>query len=511
MRRLASLSLCVSLFIASVARVELCSAQSAARFYPDSDGDGVIDELEVANGTNPHDRGSMLNLSTAPICSSWNSFWYGHINVFEYANRTGVPLDLVSTLFSPFGQELGSYELHLDGFAQLDLLQDFFEVPGDSYGLACGSEGKTGPYEGRAVHYKLARGTTLQAPAFEFAFPIEGTNGRSGTQAVTYNTYHPSQEAGGFSLFRTNWVVLSNLDSTVQTGFLRIYDHLGNEVATIPLSIEGRGERHFGAHTLGYDQVGQVRWEPADPTKRSALRSIRYYYDNFVGEPGFQSAAAIDGAVGSGEELTVAVDGTSGWEVIEIANTLPIPVNIEFTAWWEYGVELATVSIKLEAYETRNFILANFFPPSLRGTIRLRGDKPESLVAYIMHYGKDSTGAVTHAYGTRVIEAAGNNLRSSYNTFLNQGCEIQLANATAAPVDATVTQRAQEGDLIGQYSLHILSHGSVQFDLCSRSPVDRYGTAVVTTPAAGQVVGTVVRIGQGEQYRFTTPLLPSSS
>ena len=511
MDKVASLSLCVILFVAVVAPFDGISADPISLLDPDSDGDGITDDVELMHGTNPHDRGSALGVSTLPICSSWNSFWYGHLNIFEHANRSAVPLDLRSTLFSPAGHALGSQEVHLNGLAQFDLLQDVFNIPNDSYGLACASEGATEAYEGRAIQYKLVRGTTLQAPEFEFAFTLEGTSGHRGAQAVTYNTYHPSQETGGFSLYRTNWVVLSNLDSVGQTGLIRIYDHLGNEVASVPLTIEGKGERHFAAHTFGLDQVGQVRWEPADPTKRAALRSIRYYYDNFVGEPGFQSAAAIDGAVGSGEELMVPVDGTTGWEVIEIANTLPIPVNIEFTGWWEYGVELATASIKLEAYETRNFLLAGIFPPSLRGTLRLRGDRPESLIAYVMHYGRGNAGSVSHAYGTRLIEAAGNDLRSSFNTFLDQDCEIHLANATGAPVDATVAQRTLEGELIGQYPLHIVAHGSVHFDLCRRSAADRYGTVVVSTPIAGAVVGTVVRIGHNEQYRFTTPLLPSSS
>ena len=248
---------------------------------PDSDDDGVIDGQEIEDGSNPLDRGSAILKRDKTLCAEWNGF-LGMWNVVEHVNTGSTKLNLTSTLQDDSGSAQTPVPFSLKAGYQSDLLvHGLTGFQANRYGLICSTatNGQPGDLDGRMVFYKPDAATG----GYQFALAMPLGTGLIGPQAVPYNTYQPSLDPADASHLAANWIQLTNLGASKQTGTLAFYDREGVEITRQAVTLKAGARFDYSAHDLaGLKQVGLVEWRPASTTARFQLRNVRYYYLSLI-------------------------------------------------------------------------------------------------------------------------------------------------------------------------------------------------------------------------------------
>ena len=476
----------------------------------DSDDDGVIDGQEVAEVTNPLDRGSVLARRNKTICTEWNGF-LGMWNVLEHVNTGTKKLSMESEIHDIFGVAQAPVTFGLKSGYQYDLLvHDLAGFEADTYGLVCSTatNGQPGELDGRMVFYKPDAATG----GYQYAFALPLGNGLNGRQYVPYNTYQPSLDPGDAGNLAANWIQLTNLGATKQTGDLVFYDQAGGEISRQAVKLKAGARFDYSAHDIaGVKQVGLVEWIPAGNTALFQLRNVRYYYraDGVFVPLGddFDSAFQLEGVVGSGELLTVPLDTNGSSAVLELANTLAEEVKAEVTIYAASGGSmLHQQTYRLKPHATYHLITDSILEGG-QGIATVKGNKPASVIATAMQYRRTATFGLENAYGTQASEALGTAMRGSYNTFLKQGCRLLMANPTATEARATISMKRYDGTNVelGRL-LAVPAHGLTDYDLCGEDEENVYGVVTVQPEIPNTIFATVLRIGESEQYRFPTPV-----
>ena len=485
-------------------------AQGTDPLSADTDRDGSSDSEELANGTNPLDRGSVLPKRDKTLCAEWNGF-LGMWNVMEHVNTGTRKISIESTLHDLFGVAQAPVTFGLKSGYQYDLL--VHDLPGfaeNSYGLICSTatNGQPGDLDGRMVFYKPD--TTTGGYQFAFAMPLG--NGLKGPQYVPYNTFQPSLDTEDAGNLAANWIQLTNLGSTKQTGNLVFYNQAGTEIAKQSVTLKAGARFDYSAHDIaGLKQVGLVEWIPAQNGTPFQLRNVRYYYraDGVTVPLGddFDSAFQLEGIVGNGQLLTVPMDTTSSSAVLELANTLAEEVRAEVSIYAAAGGEaLHHQTYKLAPHATYHLITDSILNGS-QGIATVKGNKLASVIATAMQYGRTETLGIQTVYGIQASEPLGTTMRGSYNTYLKQGCRLLMANPTSAEVIATVAMKRYNGTTVklGE-DFAVPAHGLTDYDLCSQDQGNVYGVVTVQPATPNTIFATVLRIGENEQYRFPTPV-----
>ncbi len=471
----------------------------------DADGDGVSDDQETSDGTDANDRGSFLPRLEQEVCAEWNGFLGGMWNIQELVNRSSQPLKLLSTLYDIDGQPRGQREFEIPGGQQFDLaVHDLEGWTRDSYGKVCNtilSAGMVGALDGRMVYYKPA-----VDGGFQFAFAMPFQSGLRGEQFVFFNTFQPSMKPADAANPVANWIQLSNLEGHTQSGELVFYDMEGMELGRESVQLPAGGRRDYSAHRFGASRVGQVQWKPEGDDARVQLRNVRYAYDNTTSRESFAGAFQLEGALGSGRELSAPVDTSIGSAIVEIGNTLAEVVNVQVRVFDEQGTLKADLVRSLPPHASWHLIADNILNGG-RGSVIIRGSEQNSIVGTVMQYGRSSEGAMLYLYGIQAKEPLQSTFRGSYNTFLNQGCELMLVNPTTAPVYAVIEMKNYLGEyVLPGRNLTVPAHGMHRESLCHNDSVDRYGVVTVYGGAAQALNATLIRVGENSSFRFPTPV-----
>ena len=479
-------------------------------FNSDSDDDGILDGEEVTEGTNPTDAGSKQVPRDTILCTEWNGF-LGMWNVLEHVNTGTQKLAVETKLHDIFGEEQTPVIFGLKSGYQYDLLvHDLAGYQTDSYGLICSTatNGQPGDLDGRMVFYKPDAATG----GYQFAFAMPLGNGLIGPQFVPYNTYQPSLDPADAGNLPANWIQLTNLGASKQTGDLVFYNQAGTEIARQEVTLKAGARFDYSAHDLaGLKQVGIVEWRPASTTAQFQLRNVRYYYraDGVTMPLGddFESAFQLEGIVGSGQVLTVPLDTANASSVLEIGNTLNEEVKAEVSIYAATGgTALHHQTYKLKPHATYHLI-ADSILNGRQGIATVQGNQPGSVIATAMQYGRTETLGIQTVYGIQASEPLGTTMRGSYNTYLKQGCRLLMANPTSAEAIATVSVKRYDGtEVIYGNSYRVTAHGLTDYDLCAQEQENVYGVVTVQPQTPNTIFATVLRIGENEQYRFPTPV-----
>jgi len=477
---------------------------------PDSDGDGIHDGQEVMDGTNPTDLGSRQATRPTTLCAEWNGF-LGMWNVLEHVNTGTRKISIESTLHDLFGADQTPVTFSLKSGYQYDLLvHGLTGFQANRYGLICSTatNGQPGDLDGRMVFYKPDAATG----GYQFAFAMPLGTGLIGTQSVPYNTYQPSLDPADASNLAANWIQLTNLGASKQTGTLVFYDRDGVEITRQAVTLKAGARFDYAAHDLaGLKQVGIVEWRPASTTAKFQLRNVRYYYraDGVtvpLGED-FESAFQLEGLVGSGQVLTVPLDTANASSVLEIANTRNEEVKAEVSIYAATGgTALHHQTYKLKPHATYHLITDAILNGS-QGLATVQGNKPGSVIATAMQYGRTETLSLQTVYGLQASEPMGTTMRGSYNTYLKQGCRLLMANPTSAEVITKVSMKRYDGTTVklGE-DFAVPANGLTDYDLCAQEQENVYGVVTVQPQTPNTIFATVLRIGENEQYRFPTPV-----
>lgn len=477
----------------------------------DSDGDGLDDGTEFLVGTNPHDRGSYLQVQAHKICSHWNGYLGNVANVYEEIDNANFSALLTNTMYDIAGTSLGSLGIFLQPNQEYDLLvHDQSGFSQSNYGAMCFSYPNVpAAIESRMIHYKAANGYTFSDLQFDLAIPFEGTGGKTGEQDTLFNTYHPSWDLSEANDNLANWIIVTNISDDAQGGTLTFFDSDGTELSSQHEDFAANAERHFAAHELGANRVGLVRWVPDDNDAKFSVHSVRYAYDNAQWNDSFFGGVALDGRRGNGQLIAVPVDAENSSAILEIGNTLDSAVTAVVTVYSAAGNELDERTVNLPAHGTHHLILDDILNGAA-GVATIDGSAAESIIAYALQYGRPG---LTYMYMTAAEELGGNDrLGGTYNSNLEQGCTLVLVNGSGSPVDSTIALYERDGDTVDAPSftdsVTIPAHGSSTLDVCSEVAADTYGTVVVENDTSHAIVGTMIRIGAptAHSYRFSTPL-----
>ncbi|MCB0323132.1 MAG: carboxypeptidase regulatory-like domain-containing protein [Bdellovibrionales bacterium] len=488
----------------------------------DTDNDGVSDGQEVTDGSNPLDRGSALPRLSRRLCSDWNGFLGGMYNVLEHVSTNSKALFIDTTLFRDDGWELSAEHNFVPRGTQFDVL--VHAMPGwrvNQIGQVCTfHSGQENELDGRMVYYHPRHGTHPSENRFDFAFAMPFTNGIRGSQFVPFNTFQPSYNATQQNNAVANWVQVANLENKSASGTLRFFDTRGKVMLSQEVRLAPNARQDIPAHQFGTNKVGTVGWFPAHSNQRFQLRNIRYFYDNPMLFDSFSTAFQLEGAVGSGEQLVVPIDTRNQSSVIELVNTSDSENRVVLTLYTPTGAAIQHFSVTLPPYGSHHVIADPIFPNSF-GQAVVQGSRRNSLLATAMQYGRGAAGELLFMYGILATEALGTELQATFNTYLGQGCRLQILNHTNRFQDFSVSavysdgrglRRSSGGDdetgdriVLGR-TITLNPFGNADYDLCSQAESNRYGVVRVQAGEPNSLSGHVIRVGVSDQYRFPTPM-----
>lgn len=479
----------------------------------DSDGDGISDAQETVDGTDKNDRGSKLPVLGTKVCAEWNGFLGGMFNIMEHVNLSNVVRQLSSSLYDIGGASQFTANFPVQSGAQYDLLVHDMEGRSlNSYGKVCSThDGAKGDLDGRMVYYKTETSSadiSVTADQFEFAFAMSFTNGHRGRQYVPFNTFQPSLNPAEAGNAVANWIQLTNLSESEQTGTMYFYDMGGALLANgVAVSLSGGARTDFSGHQFGANRVGIIEWRPENENIEFQLRNVRYYYDSSdVTVNSFVTASQFEGQVGSGRTQSVALDTNGSTAILEIANTASTAITADVKIYNNSGSLLDSRTLNLSAHASVHIITDSILN-GVQGMATIKASASDSVIATAMHYGRDAFAGITYMYGIPAKEALGNVLRGTYNTYLAQGCTLFLTNPTSQSQTVSIGMVRSDGNsVLSGHEETVPATGLLSFDLCSRDQADFYGVVTVQPSLVNTITGTVVRIGENDQYRFPTDL-----
>ncbi|MDD2943065.1 MAG: M12 family metallo-peptidase, partial [bacterium] len=476
---------------------------------PDSDSDGVTDGQEITDGTDPLDRGSAHMVLSTTVCGEWNGFLGGMYNILEHVNMSDHRLNISSTLYNLNGESKSNYNFGLNPGAQFDLLvHDLQGRDLNSIGQVCSTHnGNEGDLDGRMIYYKLS---SEPGETFDFAFALPFTNSTKGTQFVPFNTYQPSLDPTDAANPVANWIQLTNSGVSYKTGVLTFYDMTGQILNSLSVSIPGGARRDFSGHQFGPSLVGLVKWQPDDNSAPFQLRNIRYIYNNPNWQDNFSAAFQLSGAIGSGRQLFIPLDTASSSAILEVSNTSSLSENVTVNIRSSSGVVLKTITFSLPAYGSRHIVTDEYLNGSY-GSADIKGTRKGTLVAVAMQYKRTPTGGISSMYGIKGREAMGSVMKSSYNTYLGQSCKLTALNTKNSNQTLTLNMVGWDGTEIlspadPRATVGLPPYGTTEIDVCAFDSANNYGVVTLQSSTANAIVGSVVRIGANDEYRFPTPL-----
>jgi hypothetical protein len=480
------------------------ASNSVTVVSPDSDHDGVTDEQEAADGTDPHDPDSTIEHADGEYCLDWNGFLSSLSQIAEFRNASSAPVGLRVELRDYNGETHFSNSFILDAAEQRDFIVNGLDgfVP-DTYGTICAIV-TGGAGDGLDAQLSVY---AMNGASFDFAYSVSYSIARPGTQYVGYNNFYPSLNAFELANPRYGFVQIVNEETSAQTGELVYYDSEGTELRRISLEIPALSRRDVDTHTLGLDTSGLAIWSPSDNEAKFRVVLDRYFYDS-AGR--LIAAAAVPAKRGNGAEMTAAFDSTTKLPVLELNSAVDTATHVDVTVFNAAGEQLPSsgapsVSLDLPAHGTRHIVLSQFLPNGA-GSVRVKSSTASSLVSELMEYGLNSGLGLTFVSNTTPETAVGTSLRTSYNNYLG-GCTLRLANRSAGDQSVALRMTRYNGTVLPLASpVTVAANGTLAVDVCGAETEPAYGELLITPTSTGTIVGDLIRKNFGSSSEFHLPL-----
>ena len=251
-------------------------------------------------------------------------------------------------------------------------------------------DGSDGDVDGRMVYYKAPnpRLRSRMRKDFQFAFAMPLTNGKTGTQYVSFNTFQPSMRADEQENGVANWIQLTNVSEQAAGGWLRFFDGEGVQLGARRVDLESGQRFDSSGHVFGRNRSGMVEWMPDQPAARFQMRNVRYVYDNATWQESFTTAFQLEAQYGSGESLAVPLSTEGESSILEISNTLGTDVSTEVQIYGDDGLPIDHFVFALRPMGSRHIILDSVLGIGRKGLAVVKGGSPNSLAVVAMQYGK---------------------------------------------------------------------------------------------------------------------------
>ena len=469
----------------------------------DTDNDGALDGQEQTDGSSPLDPGSHKAILGNTICSEWNGFLGGMMNVMEHVSVGKTRVKWTTQLYNSAGVlgSTGNYVIPIG--SQYDIIAN--QLNGfayNSYGRLCSrlTEGEPGSIDGRMVYYK-----TDATGNYQFAVAMPFSNGEPGKQFVEWNTIQPSINTADNANIINNWIQITNLGTANEKGNVTIYTDKGSVLWTGGVSINSGGRVDIQAHRKA-QALGLALWKPVSKNTRFLVRNMRYYYDNSIGAESFSSAYQIEARPGNSQKLFAPFDTTEGKSVLDIGNTAAVEMASSVKIYSRTGKLLKSLTIKLAPQSTYSINLKKY-AVGQSGMVEVYASKLPGIVAVITQASLDANGSLINALAIPAAEPLGTELKGSYNTFLSQTCKLVLINSNDNAATFELSMRSSTGAIpLRGYKAQIPPKGSFELMLSDKAASNTYGTVSVVQKTPHSLVGQIIRIGNNASYRIVTPM-----
>jgi len=468
----------------------------------DSDGDGVQDGQELVDGSNPLDSGSFIESLGTTLCSEWNGFLDGMLNILEQVNLSSETINTNAVLYDITGNPVSSSGCQIAPGAQCDLLvHDMQGRDVNSYGRICLSHsGEEGELDGRMVYYKA----DAVPGDFQFAFSMPFTNGISGNQYVSYNTFQPSMNIFDATNIVANWIQITNNSERSQNGKLVFYNEAGAVISEQSVQIEAGARRDFPGHEVGTSRYGMIEWRPGNKQAIFQVRNIRYLYDNPWGLNSFATAFQLEGSIGSKGKQVVPLSTESSSAIIELMNPADTATTANVKIFSESGFLKESFDFFLAPKSSFHLVTDSILGLGERG-VGVVQSPDGSVMAVNMQYKRDTSGSIVSMHGVRARESLGFVLRGSYNTFLGQDSNLVLVNSSDQRSDVYLSMvRADGSAAVLGHSVSVPENGQAQVKLNDFDFSDNYGVVTVHSSGGGVISAWVNRNKPGN---FTIPTI----
>ena len=405
---------------------------------PDSDGDGVHNDQEVIDQTDPRDPGSFMLHLNSPAYTKYNTF-LDQFNFLELTATGENPVNATITLYDINGFEIpltNEQRIHtIAPLAQKDI--DIHSLVGkkDTYGVVKieFDQGIGTTLSGRMSNYKL----NSDGATYSFAFSKELRNPKRGVSFATANSFDPQGQ--GYTV--PNWLEIINLDTVGREFTYKLYLQDGSLQHSETITVPSLGEKDFPAgHTFG-EGVYLAEIIPTDGATNYFSTVTRYSSNEviFTGDS-FNFAIPIDARAGTSENIYVPITNKTGdcWRQtnwVEIVNTREKAVTATVEFYNLNGAVLSTQEISLKSKEQQHLnasgVLATLGNSS-SGSIRVKGSDRGSIISQGLVYYHDCGSNLTQTAYATSARIPGRNVQSgTFNTFLGIKNQLSIVSTTS--------------------------------------------------------------------------------
>lgn len=443
----------------------------------DSDGDGVNDELEGRDQTDPHDRGNFNLHLTSPAYTKYNTF----LNQQNYVELIAVgvrPVRAELTFFGIDGSVIGAYTVFLDRGEQFHVDVNAIVQKPDTYGLIRidFNEGQGAQLLGRTTSYR----TSTRGDGFAFAFTREFRNPTRGQTHVTSNSYDPQ----GNSRTVFNWIELINLDEFPLLFTHNIYSQAGHLLSSRLLEVPAQGELDVqGGHEFGQG-VFLNEFLPHNP-RAPYFASLTRYRLNEEGSD-YTYAFSLDAIAATQAEKYIPTFNRTGqcWSQsnwIEVVNTTSEPAPVTLTFRNSDSSLAAQQGVTIPPKAQMHFYASAFLPKGSTGWVGVTPWIPESIISQgLVYYHHCQANRLQTAFGIPASEPHRNLLQGTFNQYLGVQNVLSLINPNTASIsDGAVALYYPQTRYDYSFGLRGLSSRLGFINVQEPWAVDNYGTLEV--------------------------------
>ena len=460
----------------------------------DSDGDGVTDEDEIRDGTDPLDRGSYKARIQSPVNLLWNGF-LRMTNIVEIINPQQIPTTVKLTLIDVDGIP-HSRTIQVPAEDQMDIiLNDFPGFRVDSYGIF--RLEFEGALDGRIFFYRT--GTT--GSDFEFVFSLPFSDPLKGTSSVGFNTFQPSYRPDESDFGVANWLSIVNLDSIERQYSVKTYNQVGSLLAERLVSVQAgkRVDIEGGHTTAGRNVVGMHKIEPKHASAPYLAQLIRYGTSQPFGTlvNRYNFAVPLVAKSGTGRSIHMPISrqfGETNW--VEIANTSTQTVNTTVTLYNAFGQSVYSQVLSLAPLSQQHIHATEYLSEGEVGVASVRSGVTDSIVAQSMIYLRRADGSVSSMYAIQASEALESNVAGTFNRYLEMSNYLRVANMSDTDTLVTILVHAPEG--VSEYQLPLEGKGSTVLPMHDRNyfrtSSNTYGILTVEASGSAKIYSELVRM-----------------
>ncbi|MDD2942788.1 MAG: carboxypeptidase regulatory-like domain-containing protein [bacterium] len=436
-----------------------------------------------------------------PAYALWNGF-LGMINILEVMNTGDTPLRVSLTLYTIGGTGNPiSKTWTIPVMTQRDIiLNDLQGFEKDTYGMFR-VECSHNSFDGRvSVYYPDSSGT--QDAQYGFAYNEPLRNVINGPSAVMYNTYHPGTNMLDSSNTVYNWLTIANLDEAHYKGFtVKRYNMSGEPVLTQHISVPplGRLDIDGGHINPGPNNVGTNRIIPDDSDSPYLANLVRYAEGSNFNSFDYAMTLPAENGFADSAYLPMSVE-FAATNFIEVANILNEPVDMMFTYTDSDGYIVGRNTVRFPPMAQRHFPTSGMLLDVQSGFVKIQSSKPQALLAQSVFYHQNQEhGSIDTAYAAPAREIFGQDIFTTYNTYINMKNYLRLINISAESSLLTYSfPEGGSGSIYATKTTDILlpKWSGVTLNLhtpLGKNNTDSYGLIHIETNIPGSISAELIR------------------